>query len=389
MGKLRIDEEFLSKVKMNSPSIKSLDLRDQGLTDDDVFRLCEALKGNTHITALDLSANNITDAGFLALCKVPHLKHLNVSLNSISLIQELNNNLKVLDISGNPIIDTSSKILSESSLAELHAAECGISDEGAQTLFRSHSIKILDLNNNSIVGSSLKSLAENTSIEQLDLSGNAITSDFLRFIAENICLKILNLTNNPLGDIGAKELSQNHSIQELLLLQCNIGDEGALALSLNKILKTLVLHGNNITDAGLKYFYENDTLLNLNLMFNSFSTTAAKILGTQYAQSAGNVFVRTEDFIKRLKKSEQALLPVDTNYLSFSPQKIARQDVDTNRGKRKAETLIESQFFADLSPAEKEVFVRTIHEYISKDIKRSAPAMRFSTPPNDGVQSFS
>jgi len=36
---------------------------EQRLTDDDIEVLCEALDGNTYVTALDLRYNNLTDVG--------------------------------------------------------------------------------------------------------------------------------------------------------------------------------------------------------------------------------------------------------------------------------------------------------------------------------------
>ena len=63
-----------------------------------------------------------------------------------------------------------------------------------------------------------------------------------------------------------------------------------------------------------------------------FSTTAGKMLGTQYIQSTGNVFVRTEDFIKQLKRNEESSSTVEANRLSFTPQKTVAQDVGAGCG---------------------------------------------------------
>ncbi len=150
-----------------------------------------------------------------------------------------------------------------------------IHEEGAHSiphvLRNSSIIRKLDLHDNSIGGSGLKSIADalitNSSLVQLVLVGCSvkITDEngpvLKEMIQKNSTLESLDLSANPeVSNTGAffisQGLKQNSSLRELDLRYCDIGDKGVKSLSEalveNDSLKEMELWGNDkISERGL------------------------------------------------------------------------------------------------------------------------------------------
>jgi hypothetical protein len=78
---LAIAEIILEAIRNNE--LTELNLSHQGLTDQDIFRLCLALNQNTSLTTLNVAGNNIGAAGATALARNATLTTLNVRHNHI------------------------------------------------------------------------------------------------------------------------------------------------------------------------------------------------------------------------------------------------------------------------------------------------------------------
>jgi len=80
---MSISKAILKRLTENDPTFTSLNLNNQGLNDDDVLMLCEALQNNTHLISLKLRYNRIGSVGVIALTENPTLKSLYLVGNDI------------------------------------------------------------------------------------------------------------------------------------------------------------------------------------------------------------------------------------------------------------------------------------------------------------------
>jgi len=178
------------------------------LGDGGVKKICEALKENTSVKALDLSGNRVGAEGVEAIC---------------DLLKE-NETIEVLYLEDNRI-----------------------DDEDCEEL--AHRLK------------------KNKTLKQLSLSGNQITSKGAKAIAhalkKNDTLEALWLNRNKIRDGGAKEFGRiirgkNDTLDMLCFEDNKIRERGAkgLAKGLRKAkgMRTLNLGGNKIGAKGAKYF---------------------------------------------------------------------------------------------------------------------------------------
>ena len=78
-----ISETILKRLTENDPTFRYLNLSNQGLNDDDIFILCEALQNNIHLISLKLRYNQISSAGVIALTENPTLRNLYLLGNDI------------------------------------------------------------------------------------------------------------------------------------------------------------------------------------------------------------------------------------------------------------------------------------------------------------------
>lgn len=304
-----IDVSLLLNIEQNRFTDSKLSLVENGLTDDDIIALVKAIKNNTHIQELDLSVNKITARGVKSLATLDFLIILNVSANNIGPEGAkflAKSNLQKLDISANPIGNSAGEFSLSTHLVELIATECNITDVGAQRLFQSVYIRILDLSTNLIKGTSLEQIPSNVSLTELNLSQNGLSSDCLQYFAANKILVYLNLTNIFIDTTGITKLVENSSLEELILVQCLINDDGARELSKSCTLKRLELFNNRITDTGAKYLFENMTLLYLGLGSNPITSSLIEILRNSYVEYLGNAFTRTLEFIAQLSQKKSA-----------------------------------------------------------------------------------
>ena len=76
-------KEALQRIKANDPALTHVDLSAQGLSLWNIIELCNALLGNTHVTSLDVSKNNIGDVGAEILAQNDRMESLDISYNCL------------------------------------------------------------------------------------------------------------------------------------------------------------------------------------------------------------------------------------------------------------------------------------------------------------------
>ncbi|XP_059818068.1 NACHT, LRR and PYD domains-containing protein 3-like isoform X2 [Hypanus sabinus] len=211
-------------------------LIDVGLTDSGVEDLASALSTNTSLMELDMSENELGDAGVKIVsaalrnpeCKIQKLRLDGVGLTDsgaedLTSALSTNPSLMELQLTGNKLGDSGVKLVSaalrnpECKIQTLCLRDVGLTDSGAEDL--------------------VSALSINPSLMELDLS------------------------NNELGDTGVKLVSAalrnpECKIQKLVLNYVGLTDSGAedlaSALSTNPSLTQLDLSGNNLGDSGVK-----------------------------------------------------------------------------------------------------------------------------------------
>jgi PAS domain S-box-containing protein len=230
-----INSQLLILLKNNDSSVVSLDLSHQALHMGDIQILIENLKGNSYLTTLSLTGNQIGDEGAVFLAK--YLVFLNLNL-----------------------------------------CGTGLGEAAAVSLAKHPNIISLDISHNKINDDVVAEFVKNTRIETLNLAGNKITCLGAIALARNKTLRSLNLMGNFVADSGASCLAQNNTLTFLNLAVNNITDSGAIALANNSTLTSLVLHHNKIDKEGARAFSKNTQLLELDLGNNKIGTDGAVFL---------------------------------------------------------------------------------------------------------------
>lgn len=399
---MAIDPELIASITQNIFSNPDLTLEEEEITDQDFFALIDALKSNSHVKNLCLRNNNLSDDGMTYLAEnfaALSLETLDVSLNEITekgCVPLSKATLKKINISANPIRDGVSAFKDSTSLIELIAFQCQISDSGAEPLFLSHSIQKLDLGNNIISGECLKDIKGNDILKELSLLQNPILEKNCAYFSQNKTLIFLELTGTHLRDEAAEFLAQNKTLRSLSMDECFLTDKGAIAFSRNQTLEKLILANNQIGDAGAMSLIDNITLLHLNLAENPISFNIADKLKTQYdTEEDYLVFTRTSNYIEKfLKKnntsesqlssssnSKPAILKSENEKslampLLFTPQHLVESSI-SSLGENLARALAEKffsipqvsqffeteqvcQFFEEADETQKKIFIETL-----------------------------
>ena len=163
---------------------------------EDMELIIEAIQGNATLQMLDISSNNISDDGAVAISEC--LKNKNISLQK-------------LNMSHNKISDKGITII-------------------GKALQENTTLKIFDISHNSISDNGVLAFSKciNT-LHQLRISWNNIYLDL------NYDVTLLNVCQKYCGNTGeiliAAFLHHNTSIQELDISHNNICDNGAIAIS--------------------------------------------------------------------------------------------------------------------------------------------------------------
>lgn len=208
-------------------ALTSLDVSDNALGADGARALSQS-PNLTGVRDLDLGGNDIADDGAEAIAHASAflvLDTLNVSGNSItsrgasSLVLGNSSRLSSIDLSMNDIGEAGAIALSRGRwpLRSLYLLGCEIGPAGAQALAQS------------------KQLA---TLEVLALTGNSLGDSGAQFLADSTTLQnltTLDLCANGIGDAGALALAQSRQFKKLRVLELygnEIAGRGAAALRL-------------------------------------------------------------------------------------------------------------------------------------------------------------
>ncbi|XP_046881841.1 NACHT, LRR and PYD domains-containing protein 12-like [Hypomesus transpacificus] len=259
-------------------------------------RCCEVLASalpSSDLTELDLSNNHLKDAGMKLLSaglRNPHCKLETLRLSGCDITEEgcasLGSVLKSasfltqLDLSNNDLKDAGMRLLSAKlgtplcKLETLRLSGCDITEEGCASLssaLKSASfLRQLELSNNDLKDAGIKLLSAGLrnplcKLETLRLSGCHITEEGCASLSSALksisFLTQLDLSNNDLKDAGMKLLSAGLGnplckLETLRLSGCHITGEGCAflssALKSASFLRQLELSNNDLKDSGMK-----------------------------------------------------------------------------------------------------------------------------------------
>ncbi|XP_059815319.1 NACHT, LRR and PYD domains-containing protein 14-like [Hypanus sabinus] len=203
--------------------IQRLWLIDVGLTDSGVEDLASALSTNTSLMELDMSENELGDAGVKIVsaalrnpeCKIQKLRLTRVSLTDSGaedLVSTLSTNpsLTELNLSGNELGDSGVKLVSaalrnpECKIQKLQLDKVGLTDSGAEDL--------------------VSTLSTNPSLTVLNLGLNSLTDRSVpalyRLILTLPNLEWICLGSNQFSEIGGKELRCLQGVRPGLRVIC-------------------------------------------------------------------------------------------------------------------------------------------------------------------------
>jgi len=271
-----ISSAVLKRIEADDPSLTELDLSYQKLTAVNIGLLVKTLEKNTHLTKLNLYANQIGDEGVVHLVKNTRLVALNLAANQISKIGTealaSHKTITSLDLSYNQLKGEDINIIAQSKvLTRLILKDNLISTEGITALSRNTLLKYLDLTDNFIDETGAILLAQGKTCTSLILTGNPIGEVGAIALAENNTFTDLTLCHCRIGAKGAKALAQNTSLKSLNIGYNRIGSEGADAFAKNTTLKKLIATANQISNSGASSFAHNKTLVFLDISFNQIS----------------------------------------------------------------------------------------------------------------------
>ena len=269
-----IDDNIATFLSRNT-QLKELDLSHSNLQTMDAIAVCKGMSSLLHLTKLNISNNDITDAAAADIAVV---------LSQNILIEELDLSYNNLGVFGSLHIFHSMRKLS--TLIKLNVCSIGLTKLAAvdivNVLNNNNKLQELDLSHNDIQATgatTIFKMASITSLNTLIFSHNNISDnvDFLAFfLSRNTNLKEVDFSHNSLQTAGAiKVCSANLS----KLIKFNIShnsitidalDDIGAFLSHNTKLQKLDLSGNDLQELGDQYV-SNSLLIVSNLKDVNFN----------------------------------------------------------------------------------------------------------------------
>ena len=331
--------------------VKELDLSSHGITNKEAKIIATALHGNKSLQKLDISNNNISDDGAIAIGKILN-NYKDSSVVNEDSIQ--NSTLQKLNMSHNNISSNGIVALCDCLKSNVTLQELTISWDDCKTpIVLDSTSKVCNMSNLYFrdVGATLVSafLFKKVETRILDISHNTISDDGAVAISEylnnNNTLQLLNMSHNQVSGIGAinisKALQKNSSLQVLVISHNIISDDGAIAIGKilinnykdssmvnedsiqNSTLQKLDMSHNNISSKGIvalsDYFKSNVTLQKLAISWVDYKTPIV-LDGTRKICSMSNLNFRdvgaTLISAFLFKKVETRILDISHNAIS-------------------------------------------------------------------------
>ena len=173
MSGVTVGDEHLEAIG-KLESLKVLDLRETGITDDGL----KSLNNLTNLERLNLVGTPVSDEGLAALVPLSGLKTLLLSSTSVT-DEGLEHVAKLTNLERLNLIGTT------------------ITDEGLKHIARLEHLTSLSLGGRGITDKGLETLAGLKHLERLDLAGSRITNEGLKHVGKLVELEELNLVEDP------------------------------------------------------------------------------------------------------------------------------------------------------------------------------------------------
>ena len=294
--------EIISKCIESNRSVTKVDLSRNKLSDVSIRKISVALKLNQVVQIFDISHNKLSDDGVVAIidCLKDNatLQQLNMSHNEISnginfgKALKMNNILQVLDISKNNISDEGVIAIGKAlrnycrNYSMVTTNEVGNNEGNTQN----YMLQKLDISYNSISSEGIIALStylkDNNTLQELTVSWIECVKTVILRSKRKFC----DMSGLHFGDAGTALTSaflyHNHRIQ-ILNISCNdISDDGAVAISeyleYNTLLQELNISHNEITNDGiikiLKSIDSSSSLCTLNLIHNVVTKSGLMVI---------------------------------------------------------------------------------------------------------------
>lgn len=246
----------LARFIKNSKRLRSLSLRSNNIGGEGAAYIAGALRGNSIISELDLSHNPLGDQGGIAIANAVGDHQ---SLRALSLD---NCDLGTTSMIALAIALRSNRTLQRASLARplklSKDAEVAVHLADAVAATHSFSLKELCLAKHQMgdeaFGILCKGLERNTSITSLDVCGNSLSADsgvhLAKLLRVNVTLRHIRLHGNRLCNQGAAALV--HVLRELgsscVLASLDLGSNSVGDAGLSMLLSAISPHPSDASD---------------------------------------------------------------------------------------------------------------------------------------------
>ena len=283
---------LFEQISSNDANLGNVEIRYEGLEDEECFRLGCALTTNWMVNTLDLTSNQLSGVGTSKILQglqnaSSRVSFLNISSNSVGLegataigmLLNINTAIRMLNlhecnIGNDGLVVLSNGLAANRSLDKLVLSKNQLNEDIALgalgRALQTSKLTILDLSMNKLGSQGLQALDlhTNSTLETIELWGNGISITGGIFVSDTLSslrskIQNLNLRSNDLGDIGAESiafgLEYNRSLRKMWLSSNHIGDEGAthLARALRgHALESIYLSCCDIGNEGAKAFAE-------------------------------------------------------------------------------------------------------------------------------------
>lgn len=224
---------------------------------------------------LDLSNCSIIDIPDLYFSNLPHCINLNLSYNSIGVIDNMtfkNSKIDFLDLSHSNIKELRSNCFTNNTMKELILSYNQISQ--LNKIFVDTTVLKLDLSHNEIVEITMDSFKNLLGTVYLNLSNNFIEKFDSNAISEMKSLDILDLTYNRFKEFASDTFAY-FSVTNLLLQGNNISDVHKNAFDHLENVKLLNLSNNHIKNIRPKAFANLSSVEEIDLANNDINFVVA------------------------------------------------------------------------------------------------------------------
>ena len=206
-----------------------------------------------NVDEINLTATRVTDAGFIHLAELPHLRvieadRVRITRRALAGVAPLRR-LEELSLNGNDLRGGLENLRGLSALRSLELSDTRLPPGQLGYLSGCTQLELLDLNSNAIVDDDLKSLTSLTRLTELRISGSKATDAGIQHLAGLPRLQVLVVTGTRVGDAGVQFLRGVH-LQEFWAKNTLITDASMASIGAWP-LRILSLPGTGVTDAGL------------------------------------------------------------------------------------------------------------------------------------------